>query len=46
MKGSKVLPTEYDAGGVHINTVIPIRTFYLVAMKLGGYAWERVGNVW
>lgn len=46
MKDFKVLPKEHDAGGVHINSGIPNRAFYLVAMKLGGYAWERAGKIW
>ena len=35
-----------DAGGVHINSGIPNRAFYLVATKLGGNAWERPGRIW
>ena len=38
--------TEEDAGGVHINSGIPNRAFYLVATELGGHAWERAGRVW
>lgn len=37
---------EYDNGGVQINSGIPNRAFYLVAMELGGYAWERAGKIW
>ncbi|WP_343073400.1 M4 family metallopeptidase [Pyxidicoccus fallax] len=35
-----------DNGGVHINSGIPNRAFYLVATQLGGYAWERAGHIW
>jgi Zn-dependent metalloprotease len=37
---------EHDNGGVHINSGIPNRAFYLVATKLGGHAWERAGRIW
>ncbi len=35
-----------DDGGVHINSGIPNRAFYLAATALGGYAWEGAGRVW
>ena len=38
--------TSSDNGGVHINSGIPNRAFYLVAIELGGYAWERAGKIW
>ena len=38
--------TFQDNGGVHINSGIPNRAFYLVAEALGGHAWERAGRVW
>ncbi|WP_141590115.1 M4 family metallopeptidase [Myxococcus sp. AB056] len=38
--------TWEDNGGVHINSGIPNRAFYLVASQLGGYAWERAGRIW
>ncbi|QTP59965.1 peptidase M4 family protein [Billgrantia antri] len=38
--------TEADNGGVHINSGIPNRAFHLVAMALGGHAWERAGRIW
>ena len=38
--------TASDNGGVHINSGIPNRAFYLAAAALGGYAWERAGQVW
>jgi Zn-dependent metalloprotease len=38
--------TMSDNGGVHLNSGIPNRAFYLVAMALGGYAWEKAGHIW
>ncbi|MBV7486000.1 M4 family metallopeptidase [Bordetella sp. BOR01] len=38
--------TADDNGGVHINSGIPNRAFYLAATALGGPAWERAGRVW
>jgi Zn-dependent metalloprotease len=38
--------TTNDNGGVHINSGIPNRAFYLTAMELGGYAWEKAGRIW
>lgn len=38
--------TEEDNGGVHINSGIPNRAFFLVATRLGGFAWERAGLIW
>ncbi len=38
--------TTRDNGGVHINSGIPSRAFYLVATALGGYAWEKAGHIW
>jgi Zn-dependent metalloprotease len=38
--------TTSDNGGVHINSGIPNRAFYLAAMELGGYAWEKAGRIW
>ncbi|MFQ3787792.1 M4 family metallopeptidase [Halomonas sp. A29] len=38
--------TEADSGGVHINSGIPNRAFYLASMALGGHAWERAGRIW
>ncbi len=35
-----------DNGGVHINSGIPNHAFYLVAMELGGNAWEKAGVIW
>ncbi|XKH57684.1 M4 family metallopeptidase [Citricoccus nitrophenolicus] len=38
--------TQADYGGVHLNSGIPNKAFHLAAMALGGYAWERAGQVW
>jgi Zn-dependent metalloprotease len=38
--------TEDDNGGVHLNSGIPNHAFYLVAIALGGNAWERAGQIW
>ncbi|GGG65663.1 MULTISPECIES: M4 family metallopeptidase [Sinomonas] len=38
--------TREDNGGVHLNSGIPNRAFYLAAEALGGHAWERAGRVW
>jgi Zn-dependent metalloprotease len=35
-----------DNGGVHINSGIPNKAFYLVATKIGGYAWDDAGHIW
>lgn len=38
--------TTADNGGVHINSGIPNRAFYLAAVALGGYAWQKAGRIW
>jgi Zn-dependent metalloprotease len=35
-----------DNGGVHINSGIPNYAFYLTAVEIGGYAWEKAGKIW
>jgi len=35
-----------DNGGVHINSGIPNRAFYVTAVELGGSAWEKAGQIW
>ncbi|WP_026100038.1 M4 family metallopeptidase [Fortiea contorta] len=35
-----------DNAGVHINSGIPNYAFYLAAVEIGGYAWEKAGKVW
>jgi Zn-dependent metalloprotease len=38
--------TSADNGGVHINSGIPNRAFYLLADQLGGNAWDSPGRIW
>jgi len=38
--------TSEDNGGVHINSGIPNHAFYLMAVAIGGYAWEKAGKIW
>jgi Zn-dependent metalloprotease len=38
--------TQADNGGVHINSGIPNRAFYVTALNLGGFAWEKAGLIW
>jgi Zn-dependent metalloprotease len=35
-----------DNGGVHINSGIPNHAFYLAAVEIGGFAWEKAGKIW
>jgi len=43
---SAYVETDQDNGGVHINSGIPNHAFYLVATKIGGYAWDDAGQIW
>lgn len=38
--------TSEDNGGVHINSGIPNKAFYVAALEMGGYAWEKAGQIW
>jgi Zn-dependent metalloprotease len=38
--------TSSDNGGVHINSGIPNRAFYLTAIEIGGFSWEKAGKIW
>lgn len=38
--------TQDDNGGVHLNSGIPNRAFYLAAIALGGPAWVQAGQIW
>ncbi len=38
--------TVEDNGGVHINSGIPNHAFYVTALEIGGYAWEKAGRIW
>jgi Zn-dependent metalloprotease len=46
MNNYQNLPPSYDNGGVHINSGIPNHAFYFVAIEIGGYAWEKAGQIW
>jgi Zn-dependent metalloprotease len=37
---------EGDNGGVHVNSGIPNKAFYLVATRIGGNSWEAPGHIW
>ena len=37
---------EGDNGGVHINSGIPNKAFYLTTVGIGGFAWEAPGHIW
>jgi Zn-dependent metalloprotease len=43
-------PSTYDhyvpGGDVHTNSGIPNHAFFLAAMKIGGYSWEKTGRIW
>jgi len=38
--------TLEDNGGVHVNSGIPNHAFFLTAVAMGGYAWEKAGKIW
>jgi len=38
--------SDFDNGGVHINSGIPNHAFYRAAMTIGGHAWEKAGRIW
>ncbi|MGH3360551.1 MAG: M4 family metallopeptidase, partial [Nocardioidaceae bacterium] len=38
--------TTDDNGGVHLNSGIPNRAFYLAATAIGGSSWEAPGQIW
>ena len=42
----KYVDTQDDNGGVHLNSGIPNRAFYLAATGMGGNAWDGAGKVW
>jgi Zn-dependent metalloprotease len=48
MPAYKNLPDDdaNDYGGVHTNSGIPNRAFYLAATAIGGLAWEGAGKIW
>jgi Zn-dependent metalloprotease len=38
--------TSQDNGGVHINSGIINHAFYITAVEIGGFAWEKAGRIW
>lgn len=42
----KYVRTNQDSGGVHINSGIPNKAFYLAATAIGGNAWDKAGRIW
>jgi Zn-dependent metalloprotease len=40
------ITTRDDNGGVHLNSGIPNRAFYLTASAMGGNAWDEAGHIW
>jgi Zn-dependent metalloprotease len=43
---SGFVKTSDDDGGVHLNCGIPNRAFYLAATGLGGFSWDKAGQIW
>jgi Zn-dependent metalloprotease len=43
---SRYVNTTSDQGGVHTNSGIPNKAFYLTAIAIGGNSWEIAGNIW
>ena len=43
---SGYVKTRADNGGVHINSGIPNKAFYNVAIGLGGNSWQTPGQIW
>jgi Zn-dependent metalloprotease len=43
---SDFVETDDDNGGVHVNSGIPNRAFYLAAAGIGGNAWDGAGRIW
>ena len=43
---SGYVTTREDNGGVHVNSGIPNRAFFLTADAIGGNAWEGAGRIW
>jgi Zn-dependent metalloprotease len=43
---TKYVNTSSDNGGVHINSGIPNKAFYLAAIALGGNSWDEAGQIW
>lgn len=43
---SDYIRTGEDNGGVHLNSGIPNRAFFLAATRLGAPSWEQAGRIW
>jgi Zn-dependent metalloprotease len=43
---ANILITSEDNGGVHINSGIPNKAFYLACIGLGGNSWDKAGKIW
>lgn len=43
---SDYVNTQSDNGGVHINSGIPNRAFQVTSVNIGGFAWEKAGQIW
>ena len=43
---SKYVHTTSDNGGVHTNSGIPNKAFYLAATTIGGNSWDGAGKIW
>jgi Zn-dependent metalloprotease len=43
---SGFINTTDDYGGVHTNSGIPNRAFYLAAKGFRGHAWDKAGRIW
>jgi Zn-dependent metalloprotease len=43
---SRYVDTTSDQGGVHTNSGIPNKAFYLIAIAIGGNSWDVAGNIW
>lgn len=46
MKDYMELTIFVDNGGVHINSGIPNKAFYILACELGGNSWDVAGKIW
>jgi Zn-dependent metalloprotease len=43
---SRYVNTTSDQGGVHTNSGIPNKAFYLIAIAIGSNSWDVAGNIW
>lgn len=41
-----IVVTSDDNGGVHLNSGIPNKAFYLASVALGGHSWDQAGKIW